>query len=161
MEKGRGRGGEGRREDETGGKRTSKGGDSKHITPACIDNSATYPWDMAHTNIHPPFQSGPLILVGWCSLSSSPSPPNNIGHEQLTSGRHTHLNEYNIPSPEQKCLWPCQEKSFVATGVSSKDALSWERHELWGYQCSLNEHAAPDLLWSGTTSGHACKGYSR
>ena len=30
-----GRGGEGRREDETGGKRTSKGGDSKHnITPA-------------------------------------------------------------------------------------------------------------------------------
>ena len=34
MEKGRVRGGEGRREDETGGKRTSKGGDSKHnITP--------------------------------------------------------------------------------------------------------------------------------
>ena len=31
---GKGRGGEGRREDETGGKRTSKGGDSKHnITP--------------------------------------------------------------------------------------------------------------------------------
>ena len=57
---------------------------------------ATYPWDMAHTNIHihPPFQSGPpLILVGWCSISSSPCPPNNIGQEQLTSGRHTHLNK--------------------------------------------------------------------
>ena len=44
-------------------------------------------------------------------------------------------------------------------GVSSKDALSWERRELWGYQCSLNEHAAPDLLWSvwcgGPTSGRA------
>ena len=67
MERGRGR--EGRREDETGGKRTSKGGDSKHnIT--CIDNSATYPWDIAHTNIHihPPFQSGPLLILEACMV---------------------------------------------------------------------------------------------
>ena len=53
---------------------------------------------LANIHIHPPFQSGPLlILVGWYSLSSSPSPPNNIGQEQLTTGRHTYLNEYNIP----------------------------------------------------------------
>ena len=114
----RGREGEGeekgeRRGMETGWeKRTSKGRDSKHnITP--VDTSATYPWDIAHINIHPPFQSGPLILVGWCSLSSSPYPPNNIGQEQITTCKH--LNEDNIPSPEQQCLWPCQEQSFVAT----------------------------------------------
>ena len=66
-----------------------------------------------HTQTYTYQSDLPLILVGWCSLSTSPSPPNNIGQEQLTSGRHTHLNEYNIPSSEQHCLRPCQEKAVV------------------------------------------------
>ena len=64
-----------------------------------------------HTQTYTYQSDLPLILVGWCSLSASPSPSNNIGQEQLTSGRHTLLNEYDIPSSEQHCLWPCQEQS--------------------------------------------------
>ena len=86
-EGGEGKGEERMRQEEEDEQR--RGYQAQHHT--CTDNSATYPWDIAHTNIHihPPFQSVPLlIVVGWCSLSSSPSPPNNIGQEQLTTGRH-------------------------------------------------------------------------
>ena len=57
-----------------------------------------------HTQTYTYQNDLPLILVGWCSLSSSPSPPNSIGQEQLTSGRHTHLNEYDLYLPQSSIV---------------------------------------------------------
>ena len=123
--------GEETREEEKGeegkGRREEKMGAKERIASHNPGNIST------HTNIH----THTPILMGWCSISSSPS-PNNISHEQLTSGRYTHLNEYNsIAHGHVKnkvvligSFW-CS--NYYGVTCSSKDALSLERYDLWGY----------------------------